>query len=1012
MRAGFFLPDNLEFIMKQFLLFSSVLLLSLGASSQVKLTSATLGTIEARSVGPSVMGGRISAIEGVAKTPRILYVGAAGGGVWKTVNGGASFKSIFDKYCQSIGAIAIDQKHPDTVWVGSGESNMRNSVSVGDGLYRSTDAGENFQKIGLDSSEHISKIIVDPKNSNNVYVAVPGHLWNDNKERGLYKTSDFGKTWQKILYVDEKTGCADIAIDPTNSNVIYATMWEFRRTPYSFNSGGKGSGIYKSLDAGKTWKKLSKGLPSGDFGRVALTLAPSSPNNMLAIVESANTGLYISADGGESWKQQGATLNVVSRPFYFSTLVIDPNDPKRVYRPAYIFSYSNDGGFSFTDAGGEGASVHPDHHALWINPQNTSQMYLGTDGGVYMSLDRGNSWMFLNSIPVSQFYHVAADLKTPYNVYGGLQDNGSWMAPSVAPGGVGNKEWKELYGGDGFWVQPSLENENTVFAEYQGGNMVKINIKTMQSVGIKPFALSGEEQLRWNWNTPLITSPINTKSLYTGAQYLYKTQNEGQTWLRISPDLTTNDPNKLKQEESGGLSVDNTSAENHCTIFAIAESPLDENLIWVGTDDGNLQYSTNAGKNWVNVTANYSKAGIPAGTWVSSIEPSRFDKNTVYATFDNHAYGDTKTYIARSTDMGKTWTLFKSAEFRGFAHKIKEDLVSKNLLFAGTEMGLFTSTDGGENWVVFKSKVPEFALVRDIVIQPKTNDLILATHGRGILIVSDISPLRKLSQDVLEKNVFVFDAKANEISTSYYNSIPAITYYLKDRVNDDVRAEILDKDGKLLQSVPGTKRKGINRVYWNMRVKPPRVASGGAKADFGAFASPIVLPGEYTVRLTVGKEEYNSKITLVNDSQASYSAEDRQLQYNTSMQLFNLIEQLADLNDGVLAIQARLKDNLKLTKDVKAIKAISAYNNELEDVRATLLATKQKSIFADEVKIRENLSEVFAAVAFNEGRPTDSHLQRMETLKLELEKAKESFVKVQSKYASKVRDKLSADVGK
>ena len=542
--------------------------------------------------------------------------------------------------------------------------------------------------------------------------------------------------------------------------------------------------------------------------------------------------------------------------------------------------------------------------------------------------------------------------------------------------------------------------------------MVKVNIKTMQSVGIKPFPLSGEEKLRWNWNTPLVTSPTNKKTLYTGAQYLYKTQNEGQTWQRISADLTTNDKNKLKQEESGGLSADNTSAENHCTIFAVAESPLDENLIWVGTDDGNLQYTTNAGKTWVNVSVNYSKAGIPAGTWVSSIEPSRFDKNTVYATFDNHMYGDTKTYIGKSSDLGKTWKLFASPEFKGFAHKIKEDLLSRNLLFAGTEMGLYISTNSGESWVLFKSKVPEYALVRDIVIQPQTNDLVLATHGRGILIVSDISPLRKLSQDVLEKSVYVFDSKSNEISTSYYNNIPAITYYLKDRVNDEVRAEILDSNGKVLQSIPGTKRKGINRIYWNMRIKPPRVASGGAKADFGGFASPIVLPGEYTARLTVGKEKYDSKITLVNDSQATYSAEDRQLQYTTSMQLFDLIEQLADLNDQVMVIQTRLKSNLETTKDAKAKKVLSAYNKDLEDIRATLLATKQKSMFADEERIRENLSEVFAAVAYNEGRPTDSHLQRMEGLKSELEKAKESFVKVQSKYASKVPDKMLGAAGK
>ncbi|HEX3167194.1 MAG TPA: hypothetical protein VHQ93_13090, partial [Chitinophagaceae bacterium] len=739
---------------KQWMAFIFLFLLK-GFNADSQISSATFGMMEARWLGPGTMGGRISVIEGVNEDGKTIYIGTAGGGIWKTTNAGASFKPIFDKYCQSIGAIAIDQKNPKTIYAGTGESNMRNSVSIGNGLYKSTDAGENWTKIGLDSTEHISKIMIDPKNSDIIYVAAPGPLWSDGSNRGLYKSTDAGKTWIKIFYINEKTGCADIAVDPSNPEIIYATTWQFRRQPYSFNSGGPGSAIYKTMDGGKTWKELTKGLPAKPFGRVALTLAPSAPQNLLAIVESNNTGLYISSDGGENWKQQSATFNVVSRPFYFSTLVIDPKDPKRVYRPALSFSYSSDGGYSFVDASGEGGWVHSDHHALWINPNNTNQMYLGTDGGVYVSLDRGATWTFNQNLPVGQFYHVAADNKDPYNVYGGLQDNGSWFAPSAKPGGIGNGDWKAIYGGDGFWVTPDPNDPNTAYAESQGGNAGRINLSTFKSVSIKPQEGPTEEKFRWNWNTPIVSGTKNKKNLYMGSQYLFRSNDRGANWKKISPDLTTNDKKKQQQEESGGLSADNTSAENHCTIFSIAESPLDENLVWAGSDDGNLQYTTNGGGSWTNVAKNYAAAGIPSQTWVSSIEPSRFDKNIVYATFDNHMYGDHKTYLGRSTDMGKTWKLITSTEFTGFAHKIKEDLVNKDLLFLGTEMGLFATVDGGTNWFRMKNHIPEYALVRDILIHPATNDVILATHGRGVIIVDDITPMRILTKDIVDKDVYL-----------------------------------------------------------------------------------------------------------------------------------------------------------------------------------------------------------------------------------------------------------------
>ena len=998
------------------------ILKAFNADSQI--SSATFGMMEARWLGPGTMSGRISAIEGVNEDGKTIYVGTAGGGIWKTTNAGASFKPIFDKYGQSIGAIAIDQKNPKIIYAGTGESNMRNSVSIGNGLYRSNDAGENWTKIGLDSTEHISKIIIDPKNSDIIYVAAPGPLWSDGSSRGLYKSTDAGKTWNKILYINEKTGCADIAVDPSNPEIIYATTWQFRRQPYSFNSGGPGSAIFKSTDGGKTWKELTKGLPAKPFGRVALTLAPSAPQNLLAIVESNSTGLYISSDGGENWKQQSATFNVVSRPFYFSTLVIDPKDPKRVYRPALSFSYSSDGGYSFVDASGEGGWVHSDHHALWINPNNTNQMYLGTDGGVYVSLDRGATWTFNQNLPVGQFYHVAADNKDPYNVYGGLQDNGSWFAPSAKPGGITNGDWKAIYGGDGFWVTPDPNDPNTAFAESQGGNAGRINLSTFKSVSIKPQEGPDEEKFRWNWNTPIVSGTKNKKNLYMGSQYLFRSTDRGANWKKISPDLTTNDKKKQQQEESGGLSADNTSAENHCTIFSIAESPLDENLVWAGTDDGNLQYTTNGGGSWTNVVKNYAAAGIPAQTWVSSIEPSRFDKNIVYATFDNHMYGDHKTYLSRSTDMGKTWKLITSTEFTGFAHKIKEDLVNKDLLFLGTEMGLFATVDGSANWFRMKNHIPEYVLVRDIQIHPATNDLILATHGRGVIIVDDITPMRILTKDIVDKDVYLVPNKPIELTSGKFGdggfpsnggwvapnpfSIPPIQYYLKDRVtNADVKVEIYDQDNNLVQSIPGSKRKGINKVSWNLRMKPPKVASGGTKIDFGGFVAPMVLPGDYIVKLKVGGKEYSQTIKVIHDEKnKELTITDRQQQYKIATQLYKMHEDLAATVDDINEKQKLIKDNLDKVKDPASKKLMIEFNDKLEEQRSQLLATKQKSTFADEQRLREKITDVYAAVASQEAPPSNLQIQRAETLQKEVIKRKQDVQAVNNKYFKPVFDEL------
>ena len=977
-------------------------------SAQTRFSSATIGMMEARQIGPAVMSGRITALEGFAKDPRILYVGTAGGGVWKTTTGGSDWKSIFDKHCQSIGAIAIDPNNADVVYAGTGESNMRNTVSIGNGLYKTTDGGENWTCIGLERSEHIAKIVMDPRNSNTLYVAVPGPLWHNSKERGLYKTTDGGKTWTNMMasLTDDSTGVAEVVVHPANPDIVYAATWTFRRTPYSFRSGGKTGGLFKSEDGGKTWRKIQKGIPEGPIGRIALALAPSAPENLIAIAELQNTALFISSDGGENWKEQSSSSNVQARPFYFSTLVIDPKDPKRVYRPAMTFSISEDGGYSFKEFG-YGGGTHPDHHALWINPEQPSQMFLGTDGGVYMSLDKGNNWFHFQNLPVSQLYHAKTDMANPYNIYIGLQDNGSWYAPSQSPGGIENKDWTPVFGGDGFWCVPDLDNPDIIYAEYQGGHIGRINKRTFEYCDIqpKPSADKPGEKLRFNWNTPIVASPSRPHVIYTASQFLYRSYDKGKSWQKISSDLTTNNPAKQQQENSGGLTVDNSSAENHCTIYYIAESPVDSNIIWVGTDDGNLQCSKDGGNTWSNVSS-YSRSGIPPQTWITSIEPSHFDKNRVYVSFDNHTYGDMNTYFAVSEDLGNTWTKISSSEFKGFANRIKEDPIQPNLLFAGTEMGLYCSVDRGKNWVLMKGNIPEYAMVRDIEIQPQTNDLVIATHGRGVLIVDNISPLRQIDEKGLQNDLFLFPSppivvtngkyggaggdysSAGEYTGSNSSEEAVITYYLKDRVSTgEVKAEIYDNNNQLIVSFPATKRKGINKIRWDMRMKPPKAVTGGAKMDGTGFAKPLVKPGDYKVVILAGKFRAEGSLKLVADPNSPHSAEDRERYYYYVQQIYQTINRLAEVNDALRNTQDSLRKELE--KSPK--KTIQKVWDSLETIRKTFVSTREGTGITGEEQLADKLAEIFWGVSGYEGHPTNAQVERIKGLQSEIKTAEDKI---------------------
>lgn len=971
-----------------FVLFTSVMFIFQSADAQTnKLTSSFFGSMEARHIGPAVMSGRIVSIDAFNDDPRLLYVGSASGGLWKSINGGTTFKEVFKDHVQTIGAVAINQKNKDVVWVGTGESRTRNSISIGNGIYKTTNGGEKWEHLGLENTDHISKIIINPENADEVFVAALGNVWAPNKDRGVFKTSDGGKTWNKILFVNEGTGCADLAMDPSNPNILYAGMWDFQRKPYTFRSGGPGSGLYRTSDAGKNWKKVDIASDKGELGRIAVAFSPVSPNIIYVLVESKKTGLYRSTDSGKTWELRTTSQVIADRPFYFSYIVPDPVDTNRIYKPGFTLNVSVDGGYSFTYPFVEGGNVHGDHHALWINPKNNSQMYLGTDGGLYISYDKGNTWNHAQNLPISQFYHVAVDNEKPYNVYGGLQDNGSWVGPSEAVGGISNSDWESVGYGDGFNVLPDPTDKNILYWQYQGGNLMRFHKNTREIKEIKPFTDNPDEKLRFNWDTPIAFSPTNNGVLYVGAQYLYRTKNIGDSWEKISPDLTTNDPEKQKQEESGGLTIDNSTAENHCTIYTISESPKDSKIIWAGTDDGNLQVTSNDGKSWKNVTSKIS--GLPKNTWCAKAQASHHDSRTAYAVFDGHRNGDKKVYVFKTTDLGESWTSLATDNIEAFARTITEDFINPELLFLGTEYGLYISIDGGKQWVRFEGKVPKVPIY-EMVIHPTENDLVIATHGRGILIIDNITPLRLLNDEVLNSEISIFPSEPYTITNpkfatgpsgdqEFWGSNPSssaiISYYMQKRhVFGDMIVEIYDGDGKLVKTLPAGKNKGINYVEWAVRKKPPRVKASSPTLAFRTAFGPTFTPGDYTVKIKKGENVYEGKITLQTDPSTGHSAEDMKLQYETLNKSYTLLEDISFTDMQATDLMEKLNKVKEKVSSDELKTMIKDLSVKLEKMHKELVATSPNRL-SGEVQLAEKVADIYSGIISYSGKPTDSQIQ-------------------------------------
>jgi photosystem II stability/assembly factor-like uncharacterized protein len=951
------------------------------------------GDMRARHIGPALMSGRINDLEVHPTNQRILYVGSAGGGVWKSADAGTTFAPVFDEHCQSIGVVTLDPSDPDnTIYVGTGETWTRNSVSVGCGLFRSRDGGTTWESLGFENSERIASVIVHPENPEVIYVGVLGALWGDSEERGVYKSSDGGKSWERILYLNPRNGLADMAMDPSNPDILYASMWEFRRTAWSFESGGGSSALFKTTDGGRTWNKIHNGFPEGQLGRLAIAVAPTAPNVLYTVIEAEQPerkGLYRSDDGGRNWQQLNNDFGITVRPFYFSRIVTDPRNPDVVVKAGLSGSISRDGGKTFKNLG----NMHSDIHDIAFSIVDSDIVYVATDGGLYRSWDGGNTLEINEDLPLSQFYHVSVDNADPYNVYGGLQDNGSWYGPSSSPGGITARDWNSVGGGDGFRVLKH-PTKPVIYSEMQGAESVwRYDTEKQLLKTIQPQPTADTEELRFNWNAPMALSPHQPDRFYMGSQYLHRSEDMGDTWEVISPDLTTNDPEKQGQEDSGGLSMDNSGAENHTTIFTIAESPLDEKVIWVGTDDGNVQLTRDGGQTWTNTSGNIP--GLPANTWVYHIEPSVHDKGTAYAVFDGHTRGDMTPYAFRTTDFGASWTSIITGEVDGFARSLQEDYENPDLLFLGTEFGLFITLDGGLSWTPFRNNMPPVA-VHYLELHKATNDLVMGTHGRGVIILDDISPLRELNRDVMQATLHFFKSPPTVIDeTSNFGSSTVSTefvganrstqaqirYFLKSRHTfGKMSMEIRDAEGNTITTLEPGKQKGLNVVDWGYRRKPPKVAKGKT-FSFGGFTAPRVPAGTYTAVITKGRETFEHPFELVYDTRSGLSQAQREQKYQTTMELYDMTQELAYLVYQVDAYQEQ------------AEKAGDRRNQKkLQELKETLVVTTGDNyVGLAAPQLREKMADLYSKVAGAYDVPSAADLDNLALIRDRFEKAKSDF---------------------
>ncbi len=872
-----------------------------------KLDETLLEGLRLRSIGPAVMGGRIDDLAVIESQPWIFYVGTASGGLWKTTNNGTTWNAIFDdQTTSSIGDVTLSPSDPEIVWVGTGEPNNRQSSTFGDGVYKSMDGGKTWRHMGLRDTQSIARIVVHPRNPNIAYVAALGHLWGANEERGVFRTTDGGESWEKMLYIDQDTGVVDIALDSVNPQILYAASYQRRRTPWGFNGGGPGSGLHKTTNGGKTWKRLSHGLPEGDLGRIGIDIYRKDPRVLFALVESHEGGLYRSEDRGDSWERVNK-LN--PRPMYYSKLRIDPTDAKRIYVLGAPFYVSDDGGKTLQnntdmtpvyDIG-----VHGDHHALWVNPANNQHLILGGDGGLYFSWDRSKTWDKVNNIPIAQFYAIDVDMQDPYFIYAGAQDTHSWGGPSATRNHIGilNGDWFQINFGDGMYQQVDPRDPNIIYTESQGGNIVRFNRKTGDRKAIRPYPAEGEESYRFHWTSPIRISPHDSNTIFLGGNRLFTSRDRGETWI-ATEDLTRAED----RDELPIMSIvpDEKTLSRHDgisqwgTLTTIDESPLKSGLIWVGADDGTVQVTQDGGETWTNLSGKFpSLDGNRAA--VSRVVASHASEARAYACFDRHRLDDFSPYIFTTDDFGATWQpLSANLPKLGWVNVVVEHPRNANLLFAGTETGLFVSIDRGKHWYRMKGNFPTVP-VDDLVIHPRDNDLVVGTHGRAIYILDDLIPLEHLTTELLQSDVELFHVRATYpflpwkhesygAQRQFIGKNPPngaiLTYFLGADSDDEISIDIFDDEGSHIRKLNGPVQRGMNRVVWDLRVSPPE---GVPRAR-----GPLVPPGIYKVRLNVGDQRRDTTVEVGIDPVADTTADELTRRFDFLMESGKLVVEIRD----------------------------------------------------------------------------------------------------------------------
>lgn len=916
-------------------LFAAVLLLAPGSAAAQNGPTLTQAVEDLgfREIGPTIMGGRIADIAVVESDPSTFYVGVATGGVWKTTNAGITFEPLFDdEETASIGDVTVAPSNPNVVWVGTGEPQNRQSSPWGNGVYRSTDAGRTWTHLGLEETHHIGRIVVHPRDPDVAWVAAVGHLWGPNPERGVYRTTDGGRTWEKVLFIDDDTGAIDLAMDPGDPKTIFAAMYQRRRRAWGFNGGGPGSGLYRTTDGGETWHELTEGLPSGDKGRIGVDVYRRDPGFVCAVVEAdarggdggdrdgpERNGVYCSSDRGETWEHRSTTNN---RPMYYSQIRIDPNDPQRIYLGGSRLYVSEDGGRTFRDDAA--ADVHPDHHALWIDPANSSHLLLGSDGGMSVSWDRSRNWFQFMNLPLAQFYEIGVDSREPYHVCGGLQDNGSWCAPSDtwSNQGVRTRDWYNVGSGDGFFTVMHPTDPSVMFAESQNGNLMRVDLETGERARLRPLPrpAAGEDEaddLRWNWNTPALLSAHDPSTLYYGGNVLFRSSDLGQSWERVSPDLTyAVDRDTLALMGVRGsepMMSKNDGQSSYGNLVALAESPLDRSVLYTGADDGRLHVTRDGGATWTDISDNLP--GLPRYTYVTRIVASHHQPGTVFAAFDGHRSDDFAPYVYRSEDFGRSWRRIAEGLPQSSLNALAEHPRTRGLLFVGNEVGAYLSADGGASWTRLGGlpTVP----VDDIKIHPRDNDLILGTHGRGVWILDDIGPLQGLTADVMASRAHLFPPRAAVLYNPYRPqgwtpgvwaaATPPpgarIRFWLGEWVpGDSVTVSIAGPDGAVLREMRVASEPGLNEVLWDLTLEEK---DAGGEAMSGG---PPVLPGTYIARLEAGGARSEAPVEVRLDPRARASRADLQARHDAMLRAYRLSASVDRAEDALERLRGQLED--------------------------------------------------------------------------------------------------------